>query len=303
MVLLGKEKIYVVNLITLSQIISNFGFLLLFFFAFKYVSVLSYVFVLYFASASAFAISFIMILKYLNFTNIYGLLNVVKDVIKYGGVAQLGNVIQYLNYRLSYYILNYFLGASFVGIYSVGIALSEAVWLIGNSIAYVQYAKISNTKDLGYARDITVRLSKFSFIITFTCLIFLLLIPSILFTAIFGRDFGPVKEIMFYLSPGIASFGLTIIISHYFAGIGKYYENTIASLIGLIVTVAFSFLLIPKYGYIGASIAASLSYIATSIFLIFRFFKETKMSFKEFYVTKKDINFMLLKLGIKKCAG
>jgi len=149
-------------------------------------------------------------------------------------MAQLGNVIQYLNYRLSYFILNHYTTYANVGIYSVGVMISESIWLISSSIATVQYSKIANINDLNYSRDLTLKLAKLSFVATFICVIILNFLPQGVFYFIFGKDFGPVKTVIFYLSTGIISFGLTVSISHYYAGVGKYYINTIAAFIGLI---------------------------------------------------------------------
>jgi O-antigen/teichoic acid export membrane protein len=151
-------------------------------------------------------------------------------------MAQLGNVIQYLNYRLSYFILNHYTTYANVGIYSVGVMTSESIWLISSSIATVQYSKIANINDLNYSRDLTLKLAKLSFVATFICVIILNFLPQGVFYFIFGKDFGPVKTVIFYLSTGIISFGLTVSISHYYAGVGKYYINlnTIAAFIGLI---------------------------------------------------------------------
>ncbi len=123
-------------------------------------------------------------------------------------------------------------------------------------------------------------------------IILILFIPANLFGFIFGKDFSPVKNIMLTLSAGIASFGLTVIISSYFAGIGKYNINVVAALLGLISTIALNLLLIPKYGYIGAGLAASASYLTTSSFLLWIFLKETKTSLLDFRIRIQDVTYI-----------
>jgi len=73
-----------------------------------------------------------------------------------------------------------------------------------------------------------------------------------------------------------------------FSGIGKQHINSIASILGFIVTIAGAYLLIPHYGYIGAAITASFSYSVTTIVKILYFQKKTAFSFKSYFPTKDD---------------
>lgn len=294
MILIGKEKINSNNIISLIQTVANFLTLVFLFLVINRPNLLSYIVSLYVTNLISLILGFYILRKFVTFSRLDSKMDssVVRDLLKFGFLAQIGNVIQYLNYRLSFYILNFYTGIAAVGIYSVGVSLSEALWLASSSISLVQYSKISNTNDLNYSRELTVRLAKFSFIITAFMVILILFIPANLFGIIFGKDFSPVRNIMFALSAGIASFGLTVIISHYFAGIGRYHINVTASLLGLIGTVIFNLLLVPKYGYIGAGIAASISYLISSFFLIWKFVTETKTSLLEFRISENDIIFI-----------
>lgn len=301
MILLADEKISSFNLSGMIQVFTNFLIFGLIILVLRKVSIDSYLLALYisYILSLCFTIYFVLkIWKVVGEKSAISFFFTVKEISKYGFIAQLGDVIQYLNYRLSYFILNYYINSADVGIYSVGVMLSESIRLISSSIALVQYSKIANINDLNYSRRLTVKLAKLSFIITLIATLILLLIPQGLFPLVFGRDFGPVKTVMFYLSAGILSLGLTVTISHYFAGIGKYYINTIASLIGLIFTIALNFLLIPKYGYIGAATAASLSYLSTSLFLILMFLRETQYSLLTFLPNKQDVKFVINRMRL-----
>ncbi len=174
--------------------------------------------------------------------------------------------------------------------------ISETIWIISGSISLVQYSRISNLDDINYSRELTLLLAKFSFLATFTAVCFLILIPERLFSVIFGKDFSSVKQIIILLSPGIAIFGYVVIISHYFAGIGKYIVNTKAAFIGLIVTLIFNLTLVPLYGYSGAAISASLSYIATAFFLIYSFIRDTGIAPTKLLPSVDDLKFAVNKL-------
>ena len=299
-ILVAFEKIFLQNIATFIQILINFLIFSSSIFLLKIINIAAFIFSLYFSYIISSLLSFILAIKEFpkEERKIY-LWDSIKEILKFGSVSQLGNVIQYLNYRLSYYILNYYTTLALVGVYSVGVMFSETVWMIPGSISLVQYSRIANSEDLDYSRNLTLRLAKFSFIATLFVVFIFILLPYDIFSGMFGKDFKPVKSVMIYLSPGIAIFGYTVIISHYFAGTGRYIVNTKADFLGLIITLIFNFTLVPKYGYIGAAVTASLSYLTTGLFLLFSFLRETKTRGKELFISMDDVEFFLIKAGLK----
>jgi len=296
-ILLAFENIIFQNLVNLLQMLVNFILFAILLLVFHKVELNSFIVSLYSGYIASLLISIIPIIKSLP-SKVENLLltSSLKNILKYGCVSQLGNVIQYLNYRLSFFVLNYFLGVSAVGIYSVGVVISEAIWTICRSISLVQYSKIANSDDISYSQRITLTLAKFSFLTTFAAVCLLVLIPESLFSIILGKDFSSVKQIIILLSPGIAIFGYSVIISHYFAGIGKYVINTKAAFIGLITTLIFNLTLVPLYGYSGAAISASLAYLSTAIFLIHSFLKDTGITSTKLLPAVSDLRFIINKV-------
>ncbi|MBK9798504.1 MAG: polysaccharide biosynthesis C-terminal domain-containing protein [Bacteroidetes bacterium] len=68
--------------------------------------------------------------------------------------------------------------------------------------------------------------------------------------------------------PGIFSSGSSVTISHFFAGIGNYKMNALASFVGLIISFCLGILFIPDYGFIAAAWISSISYSASTCFLV-----------------------------------
>jgi O-antigen/teichoic acid export membrane protein len=303
MVMVGRENLRIYNLILLLQVAVNFIALFIFFVFLKKQTVSYFVFSFFLSYIIPLIVSYFFVRDFFKgfflqkFENIGDIL---KEVTGLGFMSQLGNVIQFLNYRLSYYLLNHYCDHSTVGIYSVGVALAEAVWMIGNSIGVVQYSRIANSSDINYSRGISIQLSKLSLVLTSIATLILLLLPTRIFALVFGKDFLYVKGILFILSPGIIALGFCMAISHYFAGIGKYYVNTSGASLGLVFTILFNLLLIPGYKAKGAAVSATLSYLATTIFLTVWFIKETKVSLFRFIPGKKDINLLIEELKLKK---
>jgi O-antigen/teichoic acid export membrane protein len=289
MVLMGQERIRAYNIISLLQVGILFAILMIFFFGLRNREVMAYLYGLYISYAFAFLTSFILILSSFKKKEILGSGKVLRELFHLGSVMQLGNILQFFNYRLSYYFIEFFLSRAAVGVYSVGVQLSESIWLIAKSIHLVQYTRISNEKNEDYAAKLTLDLVKISFILTLVSLTLLMVLLHLFFSMIFKPEFQQVPVIMYILAAGILTFSISIILSPYFAGMGKPIHNTISAAIGLVFTLVLSLLLIPKLKLPGAALAATIAYIASTVYQFIIFIRMTKLKPADFLLRKKDL--------------
>jgi O-antigen/teichoic acid export membrane protein len=162
----------------------------------------------------------------------------------------------------------------------------------------VQYTRISNEKDKDYAARLTLNLVKVSFILTLISLILIMAFLHIFFSMIIKPEFSKVPMIMYSLAAGILTFSVSINLSPYFSGLGKPVHNTISAAIGLFFTVILCIFLIPRFGLIGAGLAATCSYIAATIYQFIVFEKMTHLKATDFLLRKSDISTVIL--GFKK---
>src|SRR6185312_10281968 len=109
----------------------------------------------------------------------------------YGGLAQLANILQFANYRISYY---YFMNmhanhaAAQLGKYSIAVSIAESVWIIGQSLATVQFSRLSNIEDPALRRKISVRMFRFNFLLNFIAVFILVCVPSGIYKIVFGGE-------------------------------------------------------------------------------------------------------------------
>lgn len=202
----------------------------------------------------------------------------IKEIIKFGSkkglLIQGANLSQFLTYRISYFFILAQLGDSSLGIYSNGIALAEGLWIFSKSISSIQFAQVlnekSNIKNIRY----TLKLLIPTLILSGLGVLSLILIPESWYLKLLGNDFKGIKEVIYYLSPGIIFLSLNQIISSYFSASGKNHINTINSIINLIITLIIIKPLINQYQINGAAITASVSYLAGLIIFLFLISKE-----------------------------
>ena len=290
--LVGKEEIQKANYNTLLQPVLLTLTLVLYYIALKKTDIYGYIIGLYAAYFGTFLLGVWMLRK--DYTQLphdkdrdYG--PVLKDLFKYGFLNQTGHFVQFFNLRLSYYLLDSYIGRGQVGVFSRSVSLAEAIWIISNSIALVQYARIANADDRAYAQKLTLDLSKICLVISALAVIVLALLPPQVYTFVFGKDFGEMAGIIRILAPGVLFYCVFLILGHYYSGIGRYQMNTFAALCGLAATCILGFTLIPRYDVIGAAITSAVSYTVNAIFLFVFFLKESHFKGKDFILRKSEI--------------
>jgi len=293
--LIGRERIKTYNIIFTLQILMMLGAFLTGIFIIKDHSPLSYVHALYAAYATGALLAFVVVLKKSGKLQLKGWPQVLRQVVHFGFISFIANILNVGNKRISFYVLRYFTSLSVLGIYNAGVQLTEGLRIIGQSISLVQFSTISNTQDLEYAKTLTIRLMKFTLALTLSALVILLVIPEDLYSMIFGKDFTDVKPIIIALSPGVMALAANNIFSHYFSGLGNPKVNMWANLVGLVFTIILAFTLIPAFGYIGAATAASASYLSSVIYQYFIFKKATNTRISDWIPVKKDLtDFVIL---------
>lgn len=297
--LLGKKKVVLYNISAVIQIISIFTILNVYLFILHKVEVSSYITALKLGSLIYFSLSLFFVIKLLTEISFKNLNEVLVQMLKYGSFIQFANILQLMNYRLSYYIIEFYYGRSSLGQYSVGIQFSESLWLVSRSLAMIQYSEISNSNDNDFNKKITLQFIKLSFLVTNFGLFCLLLIPESVFIFILEKDFSNIKMIISSLGLGILSMSVSVMFSHYLSGIGKHFYNTIGSGIGFVITVILGFLLIPKFGILGAGITASISYLISAIYLLIIFIRMSNSNITDFLITKSDFNYIINKIKTK----
>jgi O-antigen/teichoic acid export membrane protein len=70
---------------------------------------------------------------------------VVRPTLCFGLKGHVGNLLQFFNYRLDAFLVNFFLGAAGVGIYGSAVALAELLWQLPNAVSYVLFPKSANS--------------------------------------------------------------------------------------------------------------------------------------------------------------
>lgn len=300
-ILLGRERIKAYNFIFLFQHTLASLLLVLFFVILNKNDLFYYLISLYISYFSSFIVAFVFTRNYIKSFKLPTLIEF-KSMLRYGILGQSANIFQLLNYRLSYYLIDIFVGRAALGVFSAATQISEGLWIFGKSIATVQFAHISNKNDVVYARNLSLRLVKFTGTITIFPLLVLMILPFKFYTTLLGDSFEQTGTVIRYLALGTLALTVSVILSTYFSGTGSISRNTRASGLGVIITILFGFTLVPLFGIIGAAATSSLAYLISLIYLLYFFNKEIKTKWRNWILTLSDFKdtLELIRMKIKK---
>lgn len=264
--LLGKQKISQANILKLIYPLISFSYILILWLFNRFTSVEDFITAMLIAYIVSFFYGIFALrdeYKNLKLISKQELTSSFKTLFSLGVTKQIGYIAQSMNYRLCFYILGFYCGESLVGIYSNAVSLSEAVMLFGSSLALVQYSSLSNNEDDSSSKQFSWKMSKINGIFTALALLVLCLLPSEVYSFIFGKGFEEISQAIRILSIGVLPLSIASNFTQYFYAKGNFKISTFASIIGLVITIIAGLILIPKYQLQGAALTATLSYFTT----------------------------------------
>ena len=206
--------------------------------------------------------------------------NTFKEMLHYGALLQLSNLVTTLNKRLSLYLLNKHCDEKPVGVFASGTQVTEGVNIISHSIGLVEFSVLSNTEKAQRSKQLTLRFTKLAVMLTFVAMLVICLLPTTFYDWLLSGEFGDIRSVIILMAPGVVFFSAHTVMANFFSGTGRPKYNLYASLIGLSVTVVAAFLLIPRLGIQGAAITTSLTYLALFVYqwMVFRRLTSARLS-------------------------
>ena len=296
-ILLGKEKIKIMNGLGIFQVASNLLLVLIFIVIFKQ-GVLGAVLCFTLNSFAVAILSFICVKK-LGRISFKLNISLLRESFYYGGKAYLGNLAQFLNYRADIFLVAYFLGPVAVGLYGVAVGLAERLWMIPGSVGIVLFPRISSGDNL-YANNVTPKVTRHTFFVVAIMSIGLFLLSKPLLGLLFGQDYLPSAKPLVILLPGVVALSISKVLSSDLAGRGKPQFGMIASFFSLGINIPLNLILIPKWGIVGAAFASSVAYIIATVIVLVAFLKISGNSIKDTLIIKKQEIRVRILLGLKR---
>jgi O-antigen/teichoic acid export membrane protein len=190
-----------------------------------------------------------------------------KRVSAFGARGQIGNLVSLLNYRLDFVLLGALTGPAVLGGYAVASKFAELLRLPSQSLYWVLYPRFAKD-DAVQAEARARRLIPRAGLLTAAGAVPLALAAGFVVPGIYGEAFRPAIVPAQILLLGLSIEGIAGVITAFLYGRGRPGMNSIATGVGLAVTVVLDLLLIPPFGAVGAAWASAAAYVTTTAMLI-----------------------------------
>ncbi len=200
---------------------------------------------------------------------------IITESFKMGFLNQSASLSQMINYRFSYFYLEKFSGLKAVGVFSIILSVANVIWLFASTIGTLLGVETSNAKKISVnLLDKYITYVVITILLTLPAIIAIYLLPSSVFINILNKDFGSLRQLLFYMTPGIVIFSISKVLAFFFSSSGDIQVNFYASFVAVIPSIVLGYILIKNYGIYGAIISSSISFSFGTAILIFFFFKE-----------------------------
>ena len=190
-----------------------------------------------------------------------------RSTLAFGLKGHVGNVIQFFNYRLDMFIVNYFLGPAGAGLYSVSVRLAELLWYLPNAVGFAIFPKVAAT-GAEIMNTFTPRVFRMTLGLTVLGALGLALLGKPIIQLVYSSVFEGAYVPMLVLLPGVVLLGGAKVLTNEMAGRGYPLYNSVNTSLTLMVTVLLDWVLIPRFGIIGAALASTIAYITMFVMTI-----------------------------------
>lgn len=295
-ILMAKNKISTANLVAVVVLLIQAGGVLTCFYFLGISDSYAYIYASLVAYLVTAVFSFFMVRQWLHFGSFFKNYSSADlwQSFRYGLQYQLVEILQLFNLRYYFYQLGIQQGPQYLGIFSIGISVLEAVWIIPRSMATVHYVSTSNADEIKKQVAYTIQLMQASLLFCAIALLIIFAIPNQLYVFVFGPGFASVKHSMRFMYPGVLVYSLLLVISSFYFGIGRYAPLLLANAAGSVTILLAGYFLIPPFVMSGAGLAATLSFTVATMVLLGLFMVEQKVSPAALLTLKVDLKKILL---------
>jgi O-antigen/teichoic acid export membrane protein len=189
---------------------------------------------------------------------------IARGTLRFGVQAHLGRVLNQGNYRLDQWIMGSIAGSAALGVYSIAVAWTEALFFLPAALSLAQVPDVTRATAQDAGRQ-AATVFRFATLLTIVLAIGMVIAAPLLTTTLFGADFagaaGQIRVLAFgaFGIVGLKLLGMTLTAQ------GRPLLETAASAVTFVGVVGLDILLIPAHGGMGASVASLVGYSAGGV--------------------------------------
>jgi O-antigen/teichoic acid export membrane protein len=220
-----------------------------------------------------------------------GLREAASGLLSYGSRSYVSDVLGTLASQVDQVLVIGLLSPTSMGFYAVAIGAARTVDLYSGSVVAVLFPRASSLST-DQIIALTARAARLTFAMLLVTMIVLIVAMPIVLPLAFGRAFVQSVPIARVIVISFAFNGLVYVLAQAFMAAGRPGIVAIVQLCGLATTVPAMFLLIPRYGLLGAAVALVISTLVRFLALLACFRFVLKGPVPSLVVNADDIAFL-----------
>lgn len=211
------------------------------------------------------------------------------EIWEYARPSYIGNLVQFINYRIDIFLIVYFVGIGQLGYYTVAVSIAQLLWLPAASLQSVMFPRLIGFTDESLRIVETGRYTRLTFTLVLLMTLGVVVVGYWGIAFLYGARFAGSFRLLVFLLPGIVALSGANILSAYISAIGKPQLNLQAALAGAVCTFVVNLGLLPVWGIQAAAVASSASYTVTALLTLWFVVRETKTPIRQFiFATQED---------------
>jgi O-antigen/teichoic acid export membrane protein len=203
-----------------------------------------------------------------------------RSIVNFGWKTQLGSIASYVNQRMDQLLLTLFVPPRELGFYVVAVTVSMSIGFFPQAAGIVTLATGSNS-DPEQARRVIARSFGATFLVLAAgCGVLYFACPWLIPLA-FGASFAPAVTACRILLPGSAALGLNQVLFSGARALDHPALPSYAEGFAVVITVVALYVLLPRYGYMGAAIASTAAYTGSLLFSLVLLYSQANVRLSE----------------------
>ena len=215
-----------------------------------------------------------------------GLLSLLVELVKYGFFPMLALLMTTLNYRIDVLMLHQYsyISDAMIGVYSLGISLSDKIVLIPDTLKGVLVSKLAKgASDKEVAK--VSRIGLWSSVLIFLAIAIL---GPFFIKLLYGSEYDGAYSIIMITALGLLSVVYFKFIAQYNIVNRKQKLNVLLLSIAIVVDIILNLVFIPIWGIRGAALATSIGNVVCGIVFILYFCQKTGVTIFEMIIPQKE---------------
>ena len=184
-----------------------------------------------------------------------------RRAMAFGVQAHTGRVLYQGNYRADQWMLGSIAGSHALGIYSVAVAWTEALFFLPSALALAQLPDVTRADEREAGRQ-AAAVFRVATALSVICVIGMVVLAPFLATVVFGDEFAAATGQIRVLALGAFGIAALKILGQTLTAQARPMLETAGVAATFIVVIGLDILLIPGHGGMGASIASLAGYTA-----------------------------------------